>query len=73
MTHEATMTTAAGTPVAVNRNSRLIGNLVSALKSVPRIIQERQLRHFYRADPDHGARVASGLGIAVEPIIGRAA
>jgi catalase len=40
---------------------------------VPRVIQERQLVHFYKADPDYGARVASGLGIAVEAIVGQAA
>lgn len=47
--------------------------LASGLKSVPRIIQERQLGHSYKADPDYGARVASGLGIAVQAIVGQAA
>ncbi len=56
-----------------DQKSQLIGNLVSALTSVPRIIQERQLAHFYKADPDYGARVASGLGIAMQAVAGRAA
>ncbi|HCT44685.1 MAG TPA: hypothetical protein DF699_05690, partial [Phycisphaerales bacterium] len=29
-------------------------------------IQMRQLCHFFRADPDYGARIASKLGIDVE-------
>jgi catalase len=59
--------------MSADQKFQLIGNLVSALKSVPRIIQERQLGHFAKADPDYGARVASGLGIAVEAIVGQAA
>ena len=42
---------------------RLVVNLVGALRPVPREIQERQIAHFYKADPDYGARVATGLGI----------
>jgi catalase len=59
--------------MSVDQKSQLIGNLASALKSVPRIIQERQLGHSYKADPDYGARVAGGLGIAVQAIVGQAA
>jgi catalase len=42
---------------------RLVVNLVGALKPVPRDIQERQIGHFRKADPDYGRRVAEGLGI----------
>ncbi len=41
----------------------LIGNIVAALATVPRFIQERQLGHFYKADPDYGHRVAVGLNL----------
>ncbi|MEK6986871.1 MAG: catalase-related domain-containing protein, partial [Candidatus Thermoplasmatota archaeon] len=45
---------------------RLIGNLVRAMKNVPREIQLRQIGHFYRADPNYGRGVARGLGIEKE-------
>ncbi|MFA5896074.1 MAG: catalase [Thermoplasmata archaeon] len=46
--------------------ARLIGNLVRAMKNVPREIQLRQIGHFYRADPNYGRGVARGLGIEKE-------
>jgi catalase len=53
-----------------DQKSQLIANLVSALKTVPRLIQVRQTGHFYKADTDYGSNVASGLGIAIDEIIG---
>jgi len=47
-----------------DQKAQLVANLVTPLKTVPRFIQLRQLGHFYKADPDHGSRVARGLGIA---------
>jgi catalase len=47
----------------IDQKDQLINNLVAVLKTVPREIQERQLGHFYLADPDYGRRVAEGLGI----------
>ena len=44
---------------------QLIQNLVSAMKTVPKEIQERQIGHFYKADPAYGEGVAKGLGITV--------
>jgi len=44
---------------------RLIENIVNAIKTVPRYIQERQLEHFYKADADYGKGVAKGLGLTV--------
>ena len=55
------------------QKSQLIGNLVGALKTVPRFIQVRQVGHFYKADADYGGRVAEGLGVKIDEIIGRAA
>ena len=44
---------------------QLIQNLVSAMKTVPKEIQERQIGHFYKADPAYGEGVARGLGLAM--------
>jgi catalase len=46
--------------------ARLIDNIVDHMRSVPRHIQERQVGHFFRADPAYGAGVADGLGIELE-------
>ena len=48
---------------------RLIGNIVSSMKSVPRRIQELQIRHFYKADPAYGRGVAKGLGLNIENLL----
>jgi catalase len=45
---------------------RLIGNIVASMKSVPQRIQELQIQHFYKADPDYERGVAEGLGLSVE-------
>ena len=50
---------------------QLIANLVTPLKTVPRHIQVRQLVHFFKADPDYGARVAAGLGISAGEVDGQ--
>jgi catalase len=43
----------------------------------PVLMQDFQLiekmAHFHQADPDYGGRVAAGLGIAIEEVIGKAA
>jgi len=48
---------------------RLIGNIVGSLSNAPREIQERQIRHFYKADPNYGGGVASGLGLKAEEVM----
>jgi catalase len=48
---------------------RLIGNIVASMKSVPQRIQEVQVRHFYKADPDYGTGVAKSLGLNIEKIL----
>ena len=48
---------------------RLINNIVGSLKQVPQPIQELQVTHFYKADPNYGTGVAKGLGLDVEKII----
>ena len=51
---------------------RLIGNIAASMKSVPRRIQELQIRHFYEADPAYGIGVAKGLGPNIEAIVAKA-
>ncbi|HEY4552056.1 MAG TPA: catalase KatA [Bacillaceae bacterium] len=46
--------------------SRLVENIVSAMKPVQsEEIKIRQIKHFYKADPEYGTRVAEGLGLKV--------
>jgi catalase len=47
------------------QKSQLIQNIVNAMKTVPKEIQERQVRHFYKADPAYGEGVAKGLGLSI--------
>jgi catalase len=42
----------------------LTSNIAGAMKSVPSFIQERQIEHFKKADPDYGARVEKSLADA---------
>ena len=42
----------------------LVDNIVGAMKSVPKFIQERQIAHFMKADPEYGAGVQKGLAAA---------
>ncbi|EST11914.1 catalase KatA [Sporolactobacillus laevolacticus] len=49
-----------------DERTRLVRNLVNWMKPVEvEEIKERQIRHFYRADPEYGKRVAEGLGLPV--------
>jgi len=48
---------------------RLIGNIVASMQSVPRHIQERQIGHFYQADPEYGCGVAEGLRLRMEEVL----
>lgn len=48
-----------------DQKKQLIQNLVNAMKTVPKEIQEQQGAHFAKADPAYGEGVAKGLGIAV--------
>jgi len=45
----------------------LIDNIVGNMKPIPRDIQERQVKIFYKCDPEYGNRVAQGLGFPVHP------
>jgi catalase len=49
--------------MSAGERERLVRNLVEALRPVPREIQERQIEHFMKADPEYGKGVAEGLGL----------
>jgi len=49
--------------------TRLIGNIVASMRTVPRRIQELQIQHFYKADPAYGTGVAQGLGLNIREIV----
>ncbi len=44
-----------------DQRRQLVGNIVAAMQGVPREIQERQVAHFTRCDPEYGSGVAAGL------------
>ena len=46
------------------QKNQLIQNIVNAMTSVPKEIQERQIHHSYKADPAYGEGVAKGLGLS---------
>jgi len=46
--------------------SWLIENIVNDMKTVPEQIQQRQIGHFAKADPEYGRRVAEGLGLKID-------
>lgn len=48
---------------------RLIGNIIASMRSVPQRIQELQVKHFYKADPNYGAGVAQGLGLNIDQVL----
>jgi catalase len=51
--------------MSADQKNQLIHNIVNAMKTVPEEIQERQIRHFYKADPAYGEGVAKGLGLSI--------
>jgi catalase len=47
-----------------DEQQRLVENIVSAMKNVPKEIQKKMVAHFRKADQAYGAGVAKGLGLA---------
>ncbi|HTD22182.1 MAG TPA: catalase-related domain-containing protein [Terriglobales bacterium] len=41
----------------------------ASMQSVPLRIQELQIQHFYKADPEYGRGVAQGLGLNVDKVM----
>jgi catalase len=55
--------------IGPDAQKRLIGNIVASMKSVPKRIQERQIQHFFKADPNWGQGVAEGLGLKIDDVV----
>ena len=49
------------------QQGRLCKNIAAAMGGVPDYIVQRQLVHFYKADPAYGAGVAQALGVSFNP------
>ena len=49
--------------MTADEKARLIENIVTSMKGIPQYIQERQIVHFTKADPEYGRGVAQGLGL----------
>ncbi len=47
------------------QRERLFGNIAAAMDGVPEEIIQRQLVHFYKADPAYGEGVAKAVGVAL--------
>lgn len=54
--------------MSTDQKTLLISNIVTAMKSVDKAIQIKQIHHFYQADPAYGEGVAKGLGIYLSDI-----
>ena len=50
------------------QKSQLIQNIVNAMKTAPKETQERQIHHFYKADPAYGEGVAKALGVSMPKV-----
>ena len=48
-----------------DQQALLIKNIVGAMKSIPKFIQERQVEHFMKADKKYGEGVKEGLSKAL--------
>ena len=55
--------------MSADERARLISNIVASMSSVPLEIQQRQIGHFYKADPEYGIGVAKGLGVEIEGVL----
>jgi len=53
-----------------DQKTRLVNNIVGHLGNARKEIQERQVAHFYKADPDYGLRIAKGLGLDTHKVFG---
>jgi catalase len=44
-----------------DQRTLLVDNIVTAMRSVPQSIKDRQVAHFIKADGEYGARIRDGL------------
>ncbi len=53
--------------MSAEQQGRLCQNIAAAMGGVPENIVQRQLAHFYKADPAYGEGVAKALGVTFNP------
>jgi catalase len=53
--------------MSTGQKEQLFQNIRAAMEGVPIEIVQRQIAHFYRADPAYGTGVAQALGIDFKP------
>jgi len=46
-----------------DERTALVNNVIDHIKNAKKHLQERQVKNFYRCDPEYGNRIAEGLGI----------
>ena len=46
--------------------THLVENIAGSLGQTRKDIQERVIKHFYKIDPEYGARIAKLIGLPVE-------
>lgn len=51
--------------MTTEEKERLMDNIAGSMKDVPQFILERQLTHFFKADPAYGSGIATRIGLAV--------
>ena len=51
--------------ISADGRERLMDNIAEAMAGVPKPIVERQVAHFYKADPAYGLGVAKRMGVSV--------
>ncbi|MBP2316796.1 catalase [Azospirillum soli] len=51
--------------IGTEAQERLMDNIAGSLGQAPEFIQQRQLKHFFAADPAYGAGIAKRLGVTV--------
>jgi len=56
--------------MTADQKTRLVNNISGHLGNARKDIQERQIIHFFRADPDYGLRIAKNLGLDVTKVFG---
>ena len=52
-----------------DERARLVSNIAGHLGRASLDVRRRQLHHFFKADPEYGARVAKALGLTAADVI----
>jgi catalase len=55
--------------MTLDAQQRLCGNIAAGLGQVEHRIQDLQINHFYKCDPNYGEGVAKALGRKIEEIV----